>query len=67
MGRSCLPSQHSRTPGSPARKHWTGSLRGFKDGAVEIEVDGALHRVPHDKIAKAHLEYDFEADLRKKE
>ena len=49
------------------RKNWTGTLRGFKDGAVEIEVDGALHRVPHDRIAKAHLEYDFEADLRKKE
>ncbi len=49
------------------RKSWTGTLRGFGDGAVEIEVDGALHRVPHDRIAKAHLEYDFEADLRKKE
>ena len=49
------------------RKNWTGTLRGFHDGAVEIEVDGVLHRVPHDKIAKAHLEYDFEADMRKKE
>jgi ribosome maturation factor RimP len=49
------------------RKNWTGTLRGFRDGAVEIEVEGELHRVPHDRIAKAHLEYDFEADLRKKE
>ena len=48
------------------RKNWTGTLLGFRDGAVEIEVDGALHRVPHDRIAKARLEYDFEADLRKK-
>jgi ribosome maturation factor RimP len=46
------------------RKNWTGTLKGFKEGAVEVEVDGALHRIPHDKIAKAHLEYDFEADLR---
>jgi ribosome maturation factor RimP len=53
------------SPSGP-RKNWTGTLRGFKDGAVEIEVDGILHRVPHDKIAKAHLEYDFEADMRKK-
>jgi ribosome maturation factor RimP len=53
-------------PGGP-RKNWTGTLRGFKDGAVEIEVDGVMHRVPHDRIAKAHLEYDFEADLRRKE
>jgi ribosome maturation factor RimP len=54
-------------PGSPARKQWTGLLRGFKDGAVELTVDGALHRVPHDQIAKANLEYDFEADLRRKD
>jgi ribosome maturation factor RimP len=49
------------------RKNWTGTLKGFKDGAVEIDVDGTLHRVPHDKIAKANLEYDFEADMRRKE
>jgi ribosome maturation factor RimP len=54
-------------PGQPARKNWTGTLRGFRDGAVEIEVDGTLHRVPLDKIAKANLEYDFDADLRRKD
>jgi ribosome maturation factor RimP len=54
-------------PGSPGRKHWTGVLGGFKDGAVEIDVDGVLHRVPHDQIAKAHLEYDADADLRRKD
>jgi ribosome maturation factor RimP len=54
-------------PGSPGRKHWTGVLTGFKDGAVELDVDGVLHRVPHDRIAKAHLEYDVEADLRRKD
>jgi ribosome maturation factor RimP len=48
------------------RKNWTGTLKGFQDGAVEIDVDGTLYRVPHDAIAKAHLEYDFEADLRRK-
>jgi ribosome maturation factor RimP len=53
--------------GHGPRKNWTGVLKGFRDGAVEIEVDGQLHRVPHDRIAKAHLEYDFEADLRRKE
>jgi ribosome maturation factor RimP len=42
-------------------------LAGFKDGAVEIDVDGALHRVPLDQIAKANLEYDVEADLRRKD
>jgi len=54
-------------PGLPPRKQWTGTLRGFADGAVEIEVDGKVHRIPVDRVAKAHLEYDFEADLRRKE
>jgi ribosome maturation factor RimP len=54
-------------PGSPGRKNWSGVLRGFKDGAVEVEVDGTLHRIPHEQIAKAHLEYDFDADLRRKD
>ncbi len=53
--------------GTGPRRNWTGILRGFRDGAVEIEVDGHLHRIPHDKIAKAHLEYDLEADLKRKE
>ncbi|HTT71862.1 MAG TPA: ribosome maturation factor RimP [Anaeromyxobacteraceae bacterium] len=54
------------TPAGP-RKNFTGTLRGFSQGAVAIEVDGTLYQVPHAKIAKAHLEYDYEADLRKKE
>jgi ribosome maturation factor RimP len=54
-------------PGQGPRKHWTGSLRGFRDGAVELEVDGVLHRVPLDRIAKAHLEFDADADLRRKD
>ncbi len=53
--------------GSPPRKNWTGALRGFADGAVLVDVDGVLHRIPHDQIAKANLEYDVEADLRRKD
>jgi len=53
-------------PGLAPRKQWTGTLCGFASGAVEIVVDGKVHRVPVDRIAKAHLEYDFEADLRRK-
>ncbi|MEI6225985.1 MAG: ribosome maturation factor RimP [Deltaproteobacteria bacterium] len=52
--------------GLPPRKQWTGTLRGFAGGAVEIEVDGKVHRIPVGRVAKAHLEYDFEADLRRK-
>jgi ribosome maturation factor RimP len=54
-------------PGSPGRKHWTGTLKGFRDGAVELDVDGVVHRVPHEQIAKAHLEADLGADLRRKD
>jgi ribosome maturation factor RimP len=53
--------------GRGPRKNWTGVLKGFQGGAVEIEVEGELHRIPLDQIAKAHLEYDFDADLRRKE
>jgi ribosome maturation factor RimP len=54
-------------PGSPGRKSWTGVLRGYADGRVVVDVDGVLHRIPHDRIAKAHLEYDVEADLHRKD
>ena len=54
-------------PGQTPRKHFTGVLRGFRDGAVELDVDGVLHRIPLDRIAKAHLEYDALADLRRKD
>jgi ribosome maturation factor RimP len=47
------------------RKNWSGTLRGFEDGKVLVEVDGVVHAIPHDRIAKAHLEYDFDADLRR--
>jgi ribosome maturation factor RimP len=53
--------------GSAPRKSWTGTLQGFADGAVLVDVDGVRHRVPLDQIAKAHLEYDAEADLRRKD
>jgi ribosome maturation factor RimP len=53
--------------GSPPRKSWTGKLQGYERGAVLVDVDGVLHRIPHEQIAKAHLEYDAEADLRRKD
>jgi ribosome maturation factor RimP len=53
--------------GSPPRKNWTGKLLGYDAGAVLVDVDGVRHRIPHEQIAKAHLEYDAEADLRRKD
>ena len=62
--REDLRAHRRAAPELPPRKHWTGTLRGFRDGAVEIDVDGVVHRIPLDRIAKAHLEYDLAADLR---
>lgn len=38
------------------RKTFHGTLRGFEDGHVLVEVDGRGFRVPYDRIAKAHVE-----------
>ena len=38
------------------RKTFHGTLRGFEDGRVLVEVDAKLFRVPHEQIAKAHVE-----------
>lgn len=46
------------------RKNWSGKLEGFSEGNVEIEVDGKHYKVPLDKIAKAHLEFDFDAAVK---
>lgn len=54
-------------PGLPLRKQWSGTLRGLQEGQVEVEVDGHVHRIPLEKISKANLEYDIEADLRRRE
>jgi ribosome maturation factor RimP len=53
--------------GSAPRKNWTGTLEGFRDGVVRVTVDGVLHRIPLDLIAKANLQYDVEADLHRKD
>ncbi len=47
--------------GEPPRKNFLGTLTGFADATVEVEVDGAKFKVPVKDIAKANLEHDFEA------
>ena len=42
------------------RKRFTGTLKGREGGEVMIEVDGVLHRLPLEGIAKARLVPDFE-------
>ena len=38
------------------RKTFVGTLGGFEDGRVLVEVDGKPFRVPLEQVAKAHLE-----------
>jgi ribosome maturation factor RimP len=42
------------------RKTFAGTLRGFEDGRVVVDVDGRLFHVPLDQVAKAHIEPDLE-------
>ena len=37
------------------RSSWTGTISAAKDGAVELEVDGAPVRIPIETIKRAHL------------
>lgn len=46
----------------PPRKNFTGKLLGIsKDEVVAIDCDGKRFDIPLDRIAKAHLAFDFEA------
>ena len=42
------------------RKTFVGQLVGFEDGRAVVDVDGTVFRVPHDQIAKAHVEPTFD-------
>lgn len=37
------------------RRNFTGSLQGFSDGEILIEVDGEVYALPLTKLAKARL------------
>jgi ribosome maturation factor RimP len=42
------------------RKTFVGTLEGFADGKVVVNVDGKVFQVPHDKVSKANVEPTFE-------
>jgi ribosome maturation factor RimP len=51
--------------GEPPRKNFTGQLTDVRDDGVTVEVEGAgPFQISYRDIAKAHLEFDFEKDLR---
>jgi ribosome maturation factor RimP len=48
--------------GEPPRKNYRGKLLGIStDQVVTVECEGKPYQVPLDKIAKAHLAFDFDA------
>ena len=53
--------------GDPPRKNFSGTLVGFENEAALVEVEGAgRFAVPLRDMAKAHIEYDFNLDLKTK-
>jgi ribosome maturation factor RimP len=44
------------------RKNFVGFLRGINEGVVELESEGAVYRIPFDRVRKAHLVYRFEQE-----
>ena len=42
------------------RKTFVGILRGYEDGAVVVDVDGKVFRVPYTQVSKANIEPVFE-------
>ncbi|MHB1845626.1 MAG: ribosome maturation factor RimP [Deltaproteobacteria bacterium] len=43
----------------PERKTFAGTLLGFSDGRIEMDVDGHRCRIPIEQVAKAHLVYEL--------
>lgn len=41
------------------RKTWEGSLVGLKDGAVLLEIEEEIVKIPRDQVAKANLAIEF--------
>ena len=42
------------------RKTFVGILKGYGDGAVVVDVDGKVFRIPHAQVSKANVEPVFE-------
>jgi len=47
-------------PDCENRKTFVGILMGYGDGAVVVDVDGKVFRIPHAQVSKANVEPVFE-------
>lgn len=44
------------------RRNFKCILKGYQDGKVAVDVDGTIFEVPHEAIARAHVEYRFDEE-----
>ena len=49
--------------GVEGRRNFSGTIRGAKDGRVEIACDGRSYELPIDDIVRANLVPDWEAEF----
>ena len=54
------------TEGVEGRRNFTGTIRGAKDGRVEIACDGRSYELPIDDILRANLIPDWEREFARK-
>lgn len=47
------------------RRNFSGTIRGAKDGVVEVDCDGRTYQLPAKEIVRAHLVPDWDAEFRR--
>jgi len=55
------------TEGVEGRRNFTGTIRGAKDGRVEIACDGRSYEIPVDDITRANLIPNWEKEFARKD
>jgi ribosome maturation factor RimP len=48
------------------RRHFKGRLKGLRESAIQMDIDGRPYSVPLQAVKKAHVEYDFDRDKQQK-
>lgn len=54
-----------QVPGAEGRRNFSGTLRGAKEGRVEIECDGRSYQLPVEDVAKANLVPDWDSEFKR--
>jgi len=49
--------------GVEGRRNFSGTIRGARDGVVEIECEGRSYQLPVEQVAKANLIPDWEREF----